>query len=198
MQNVEKINTQIRLIDLVGLDNDDVTEQVKDAVNDEAERLTVQADALNGRAIDLQDIDFNDLRLRRRLIAERDHLSLERVHEIWLDVTKPDREKRQRELDVSMKSHGKSSSLRYFTITNARRNTIHLLAVDAEVARYIAWQNNRISDRTQGNIRPFDSLTIEGLLYAKGIEEAIAAGWPGELEVMGNKVIHKGRKQVFG
>lgn len=198
MQNVEKLNTQGRLIDLVGLENDDITEQVEDAVKTEAVRLTKQADALTERADGLQYIEFNDLRLRRRLIAERDHLSVERVCEIWLDVTKPDREKSQRELDVLIKSHQKSSALRYFTITNARRNTVHLLADDAEVARVIAWQNNRISDKKQGNLRPFDSRTIEGLSYAKGIEEAIAAGWPGELEIMGNKVVHKGRKQVFG
>lgn len=176
MPNVSPLNAQPRGIDLSGLDDEELFDATSSAVREEMERLSAQADALTQRACDLEDIDFDDPRLRRRIKDERERLSVERLQEIWSEVTKPEREREERERVVRSKVHQKSAGLRYYTITNARRNTIHILAQDAEVARYIAYRNNRITDKSQGNLRPFDAPAMEKLSYRKGIEQALAAG----------------------
>jgi hypothetical protein len=198
MQNVERLQPAMRELDFKGLDEEDRWDEVETFIGDEVKRLNDQADKLTTRAYTLEEIKLDDRRLRKRVEAETRPLTTDTIQEIWLEVTKPDREHDARETALRMKSYRKSEALRYFTVTNARGHTIHILANDAAVARYIAASIGRITSRQHGNLRSFDTVSIEKLPYGHGIEEALAAGYPGVIEIMGTKVIHCSKKEVFG
>lgn len=66
------------------------------------------------------------------------------------------------------------------------------------MARRIAWNNDRIKSKDGGNLRKVDANSIEKLPYGIAIQGALAAGFPGELDIMGHSAVHKSRKIVFG
>lgn len=149
-------------------------------------------------AWNLEQINLNDSRLKRRLKAALVPLTAEMIRLLWLEVTQPDREAEERARIMREKARRKSDALRYFVITNSRGNTIHLLAEDGSVARWIAWVNGRIKDRQNGHIRAYDTVSIDKLPYGAALHEALIAGWPGEIEIMGTRIVHPERKMVFG
>lgn len=198
MQNVTLLSVQTRGLAVDGLEGDDLQEAVHDFVSAEVRRLSDHADALMSCAYDLEQINFEDQRLLKRLANETESVTIDRLQSLWQEVSLPDRERDARERALREKSYTKSKALRYFTITNARGNIIHILADDAAVARYIAASIGRITSRQNGNLRAYDNLSVEKLPYGVGIEEAIAYGYPGVIEIMGTKVIHCSKKTVFG
>jgi hypothetical protein len=149
----------------------------------------------------LTDIKFDDDRFIKKLKCCADtnsEFTLSAIEEVWIEVTKHDSERQARKMALLVKTTIKSSGLKYFTIKNARRNTIHILADDVSVARLIAYRANRITKPSHGDIRMFDTVSIEKLAYGKAIEEARVSGWPGEVEIIGDKVVHCDRREIFG
>jgi hypothetical protein len=198
MSNVAAFPASPKTIDVSQLEKDDIVDKIEDFIGDEIARLTKQADELQRRAFDLEDIKLDDTRMQRRLKLEKAPLTISHIETLWMEVTEPDRAAEERERTLRQKSWTKSSALRYFTVTNAQNNVIHILADDAGVARYIAHSIGRIKDRTNGHVRAYDTVSIEKLAYGAAIEEALAAGWPGVIEIMQTKVVHPSQKLVFG
>ena len=198
MQNVAQIGVKPRSLDLTNLSKDEIPDVASEFLKEEIARLEKQVDALNTRVCALDVIELDDKRMRQRLQEISGPLTVEDLTRFWDEVTRPERERAARETLLHIKSARQSSVLQYFTITNARRNTIHILADDASVARHIAWANDRITDKSHGNLRTFDQVSIERLPYARAIEAAIAGGWPGEIEIMGDKIVHRNKKTVYG
>ena len=198
MSNVTAFPTTPKTIDVRRLKDNDIVDEVGDFINEEVVRLNHQAAELQGRAIDLEDIKLDDVRLQRRLKLEKEPLTIPRIEGLWIEVTEPDRAAEEREHAVRKKSWSQSSVLRYFTVTNAQNRVVHIIADDAVVARFIAHEAGRIKDRTNGHVRAYDTVSIEKLAYGAAIEEALAAGWPGMIEIMQTKVVHPSRKIVFG
>ena len=199
MQNVTSLTVTGRTVDLLGDGSDDSWETVQAFADDEYKKIEIQIDILQQKQYNIQDMNFEDRRFRKKVeTLGNKSISIEQIYEIWMEVTKPDREKDAFESAVTSKAHSPSSSLKYFVITNARGNKIHILADDANVARYIAYQNGRIAEKSNGDIRSFGLESIEKLPHGTAILAALDARWPGELEIMGNHVVHKGKKTVFG
>lgn len=199
MQNVTSLTVTGRTVDLLGDGSDDSWETVQAFADDEFEKIGGQIEILQSKQYSIQDINFEDKRFRKQIESlGNKKISIDQIYDLWMDVTKPDREKSAFESAVASKAHSPSSSLKYFVITNARGNKIHILADDANVARYIAYQNGRIAEKSNGDIRSFGLEAIEKLPHGTAILAALEARWPGELEIMGNHVVHKGKKTVFG
>ena len=198
MGTITPIGSQSRLLDLALTQGAARMVEVQNLVAEGVERLEKQSAILQRRQSDLTDIKFDDPRFTRRMGAEVGLVSVERVGEIWQEVSEPDRISMNREHALGTKAYAQSTALRYITIRNARWNTIHLLADDVATARYIAHNAGRISARTNGNVTVYDTVGLSKLPNKVAIEAAIAAGYPGEIEFMGNKVVHPRRKLVFG
>ena len=168
-------------------------------INSEMAELENAVSTLQSRIDLLGDIDLDDTRLKRSLKRTNvGNIGLDELLAIWEKITEPEPIRAQIEHENHMLTIYHSKKLKYFTITNLRGNVIHILADNADVARTIAWSNDRIKSKDGGNLRKFDDGSIENLAYGAAIQRALAAGWPGEFDIMGNSAVHKGRKIVFG
>lgn len=168
-------------------------------INDEISELEKAASILTERIETLTEIDLSDDRLKTALkLASVDKIAVDDLIAIWNKIIEPERLREERESALHWATFSRSTKLQYFTITNQRGSVVHLLADNAEVARRIAWSNDRIKSKDGGNLRKFDENSIEKLAYGIAIQRALSAGFPGELDIMGNSAVHKSRKMVFG
>lgn len=168
-----------------------------DLVGAEADRIEAQYSALRDRANDLREIDFDDHFLRFLEQCKRTKWTADALFDAWQSFTQPKRERAQRENEVWERIYQKSDQLKYLELTNARGNRVHLLAEDATCARYLAWQNDRISDKSNGRVRVIEGDELDRHRVSKAIKSAIADGRAGEIEFMGEHVINKRSKTVF-
>jgi hypothetical protein len=140
-----------------------------------------------------EKINFDDSKFKGILARSSRTWTVSEIYHCWLDYTQPERDREARENAIWDSTRRKSDKLKHFVLLNSKNNKIHLLAPSMEAARYIAFQNDRITSPLNGK---FLKPTVSGTI-ANAIESAIADGWPGEIQIIGDHILHKRENKIY-
>ena len=202
MENISSFPMTQRSIDFDGSAPEKDWEEVSDFIDEELADLNRQIAALECQQLQLEQkrdgfdkIDLANVRMRARVIeAGKRTWTAAQLFSEWMVASKPKRDRDASDAALLNAAYNKNNNLKYFVVLNSKHNPIHLLAPHREAAKYIAWLNGRLSDPANGR---FVKLTNQSEQLVQAIEDAIKIGWPGELEIMGQNVVHKRINQVF-
>lgn len=150
-------------------------------------------DRLQEQKESYEKVNFRDAKFKGLLARSSRTWTMAQIYQCWLEYTLPERQKEARQNAIWEATRNRSADIKHFVLINSKRNKIHLLAPSAEVARYIAWQNDRITSPQNGKfLKPVVTAKISA-----AIERAIADGWPGEFEIIGEHILHKRENKIY-